>query len=60
MQQLVQKYAQGPDIDSIIVLSFEKHFWCHVLIGSAEGVPFEGDILSYPSEIADFYIGIGV
>ena len=60
MKQLVEKNAECPDIDVVIIFSFEEHFWCHVLVGSTEGCSLHIDILGSPSKIADFDVPVTV
>ena len=60
MKQFVEKDAKGPNIDVMVVLSFEKHFRCHVLIGAAKSSTFEVDVLGSPPEIAYFDIPVAI
>lgn len=60
VEELVEEDAEGPDIYSVVIGGLKEHFWCHVLVGSAEGVPLHGDVLSSPAKVADFDIVGGV
>lgn len=52
LYELEQQYAQGPDIDFVIVGFLLYHFGCHVLVGSTQGA----SVLEYgrKSEVAQF------
>lgn len=62
MDKLIEKNAQRPDIDLVVVGLIRDHFWCHVLKCPAEGVPlllhrvietFFSRGLHAPAKIAD-------
>lgn len=36
MDKLIEEYAQGPNVNFVIVGGAKEHFWGHVLIGAAE------------------------
>lgn len=60
MKKLIQKDPEGPDVDSVIVLSSKKHFGSHVLVGTAESTPSTADIAGCPAEIAYLYICLAI
>lgn len=54
MDELVEKDAQRPNVQSVIVVLVLDHFRSHILEGAAEGVPLLHVIrLDAPAEIAD-------
>ena len=54
MKQLIEQDSNGPIVDGKVILLLKNHFRCHVLVGPAEGFPFGFDVVSSPSQIADF------
>lgn len=54
--ELVEEYAQGPDIDLVVVFLLGDHFWGHILVGAAEGPPLHVDISGGPAEVAELCI----
>lgn len=60
MEEFVEEDSEGPDIYPVVVGVLEQHFGGHILIGSAEGVSLEGDVLGGPAKVAYFDVGTGV
>ena len=53
MQQFIEKDADGPYIDGVVVLLLEDHLGGHILIGATESFPFHGDVVGGPSQVTD-------
>jgi hypothetical protein len=60
VQQLVEKNAQGPDVDFVVVLSLEDHLWSHVLVCPTKSGSFEADIVSRPAQVANFDVVVTI
>lgn len=60
MKKFIQKYPEGPDINSIIILSSKEHLWSHILVGPAECASSTTDITSCPSEITYLDISFAI
>lgn len=56
MKKFIEQYSKCPHIYAVIVLLLKHHFRRHVLIRPAEGFPLHLDVISGPTEIANFDI----
>ena len=60
MNQLIEKYAQGPKIYSVVIRGAEEHFRGHILVSSAEGGARGGDVLCSPSKVAKLNVKMSI
>lgn len=60
MNKLEQEDPQSPNINSIIIVLLQDHFWSHILVSSTEGRPRGADLIGRPTEIAKLYVKVFV
>lgn len=60
VQQLVEKHPDGPDVDREVVGLVGDDLGRHVLVGAAEGLALEVDVLGAPAEVAELEVVVAV
>ena len=60
MDKLIEEYAQGPNVNFVIVGGAKEHFWGHVLIGAAESGAWGVDVIGGPAKIAEFNVKMAI
>ena len=60
MKHLIEENPQGPNVDMIVVLGFEKHFRSHVFVCATEGRSLCIYLFGAPPKVTNFDVSQSV